>query len=60
MALGQVARLLGITVKSLQRWESEGLLAPVARTASNWHGYTESQLHTVLENDHAAGTSNQA
>ena len=48
MGTGQVARLLGITVKTLQRWEREGRLVPAARTASNRRRYTESQLRTFL------------
>jgi putative resolvase len=35
MGVGQAARLLGITVKSLQRWEREGRLVSAARTGSN-------------------------
>jgi len=35
MTTGQAARLLGITVKTLQRWEREGRLVPATRTASN-------------------------
>jgi len=35
MAIGQAARLLGITVESLQRWERAGRLVFAARKASN-------------------------
>jgi DNA-binding transcriptional MerR regulator len=31
MGTGQAAKLLGITVKTLQRWEREGRLVPAAR-----------------------------
>lgn len=48
MGTGQAARLLGITVKTLQRWEREGRLLPAARTASNRRRYTESQLRAFL------------
>jgi len=48
MGTGEAARLLGITVKTLQRWEREGRLVPAARTASNRRRYTESQLRTFL------------
>lgn len=48
MSTGQAARLLGITVKTLQRWEREGRLVPATRTASNRRRYTESQLRTFL------------
>ena len=45
---GHAARLLGTTVKTLQRWEREGRLVPAARTASNRRRYTESQLRAFL------------
>jgi len=48
MAIGQAARLLGITVKSLQGWEREGRLVPAAHTASNRRRSTESQLRAFL------------
>ena len=32
---GKAATLLGVSVKTLQRWEREGRLIPVARTDSN-------------------------
>lgn len=35
ISLSQAARILGVTVKTLQRWEQEGRLLPVARTAIN-------------------------
>ena len=48
MGTGEAARLPGITVKTLQRWEREARLVPRARTASNRRRYTESQLRTFL------------
>jgi len=44
MSTGKAAKLLGISVKTLQRWEREGRLIPAARTDSNRRLYTESQL----------------
>lgn len=41
---GQAAKLLGVTVKTIQRWEREGRLIPAARSDSNRRVYTESQL----------------
>lgn len=38
------ARILGCSVKTLQRWEREGKLVPVGRTGSNRRRYTEAQL----------------
>ena len=40
----KAAELLGVTVKTLQRWEREGKLIPVGRTGSNRRRYTEAQL----------------
>ncbi len=40
----KAAELLGVTVKTLQRWEREGKLVPVGRTATNRRRYTEAQL----------------
>jgi hypothetical protein len=59
IGIGQAARLVGATVKTLQRWDREGKLAPAARTASNRRRYTESQLHAELESDHVAGAPDQ-
>ncbi|MBK1647301.1 MerR family transcriptional regulator, partial [Rhabdochromatium marinum] len=35
ISTGKAAKLLGVTVKTVQRWEREGRLIPVARTDSN-------------------------
>lgn len=48
MSTGRAAALLGVTVKTLQRWEREGRLVPLARTDSNRRLYTESQLRQFL------------
>jgi predicted site-specific integrase-resolvase len=45
---GEAARRLGVTVKTLQRWEREGRLMPLARTASNRRRYSEEQLRAYL------------
>jgi transposase len=43
ISTGNAAKLLGVSVKTLQRWEREGRLIPVARTDSNRRLYTETQ-----------------
>ena len=48
MSTGKAARLLGVTVKTVQRWEREGRLVPAGRTESNRRKYTESQLRAYL------------
>jgi predicted site-specific integrase-resolvase len=48
MGTAQAAKLLGTTVKTLQRWEREGRLVPAARSTSNRRRYTESQLRVFL------------
>ena len=40
----KASQLLGVTVKTLQRWEREGKLIPVGRTETNRRRYTEAQL----------------
>ena len=40
----KAAKLLGVTVKTLQRWDREGRLKPAARSGSNRRLYTESQI----------------
>ncbi|CAN7455618.1 MerR family DNA-binding transcriptional regulator [Massilia sp. LjRoot122] len=58
IGIGQAARLVGATV-TLQRWDREERLVPVARTASNRRRYTEHQLRVAMESDHVAGTPDQ-
>ena len=48
MSTGKAAQLLGVSVKTLQRWEREGRLIPAARTDSNRRLYTESQLREFI------------
>lgn len=48
MSTGKAAKLLGVSVKTLQRWEREGRLIPVARTDSNRRLYTEAQIRTFI------------
>jgi len=35
ISTGKAAKPLGVSVKTLQRWEREGRLVPMARTDSN-------------------------
>ncbi len=44
----QAARLLGVTAKTLQRWDREGRLVPIGRTLNNRRVYTESQLRAFI------------
>ena len=53
ISTGQAAKLLGVTVKTLQRWEREGRLIPIARTDSNRRLYTELQLREFIGLRHA-------
>lgn len=59
IGIRQAVRLVGATVKTLQRWDPEGRLVPAARTASNGRRYTERQLRAALESDHVAGAPDQ-
>jgi predicted site-specific integrase-resolvase len=42
------AKLAGVSVKTLQRWDREGRLKPAARTPGNRRLYTPEQLNQVL------------
>lgn len=48
ISTGKAAKLLGISIKTLQRWEREGRLIPVGRTDSNRRLYTESQIREFI------------
>jgi len=44
----EFARLAGVSVKTLQRWDREGKLKPAARTPGNRRLYSQEQLNTLL------------
>ena len=44
LTAGAAAKRLGVTVKSLQRWEREGRLITAGRTATNHRVYTHEQI----------------
>ena len=48
MSTGKAAKLLGVSVKTLQRWEREGRLTAAARTDSNRRLYTETQIREFI------------
>lgn len=48
MSTGKAAKLLGVSVKTLQRWDREGRLVPIARTDSNRRLYTEAQIREFI------------
>jgi len=48
MSTGTAAKLLGVSVKTLQRWEREGRLIPVARTDGNRRRSTETQIRELI------------
>nr|WP_156133378.1 MerR family DNA-binding transcriptional regulator [Massilia sp. JS1662] len=56
LGIASAARILGVSVKTLQRWEREGRLLPAARITTNRRRCAESQLRAALENTHVAGT----
>ena len=45
---GQAAAYLGKVVKTLQRWDREGLLKPEGRTATKRRAYSQAQLDAFL------------
>jgi Predicted site-specific integrase-resolvase len=59
LSTGKAAKLLGVSVKTLQRWEREGRLIPVARTDSNRRLSTETQIRAFIglrQTNHAPPT----
>ncbi|MFN9708253.1 MAG: recombinase family protein [Burkholderiales bacterium] len=48
MSTGKAANLLGVSVKTLQRWERKARLIPIARTDSNRRLYTEAQIREFI------------
>ena len=46
--IAEFARLAGVSVKTLQRWDREGRLKPASRTPGNRRLYTEEQLNRLL------------
>jgi predicted site-specific integrase-resolvase len=44
----EFARLAGVSVKTLQRWDRAGQLKPAARTPGNRRLYSQEQLNTLL------------
>ena len=72
MGIGEAVRLLGITVKTLQRLQREGRLVLAVRTTNNRRCYAHCfsnrlyglrnyrrQSRAFLESDHAAGAPDQ-
>lgn len=55
ISTGKAAKILGVTVKTLQRWEREKRLIPIARTDSNRRLYTVSQIRTFIGVQQAGG-----
>jgi excisionase family DNA binding protein len=48
LSAGEAARVLGVAVKTIQRWDKAGLL-PVTRTASNQRRIPSSALEHILK-----------
>ncbi len=54
MSAAQVAKILGVTVKTVQRWDREGRLKPAGRTVTNRRYYTASQVVRFRQESHQA------
>ncbi len=48
ISVSKAAKMLSVTVKTMQRWEREGRLIPAARSSSNRRMYTEAQIQEFL------------
>lgn len=47
-SISVAAQRLGVTVKTMQRWDRDGRLKPAARTSTNRRVYNEAQLQAYL------------
>jgi MerR family copper efflux transcriptional regulator len=47
VAIGEAARLSGVSAKMVRHYESLGLLPAVARTDSGYRQYSEAEVHTL-------------
>lgn len=45
----EVAHLLGVNIKTIQRWDREGRLKPAGRTATGRRYYTEDQIRAFRQ-----------
>lgn len=48
ISISRAAKMLDVTVKTMQRWERERRLIPAGRNASNRRVYTEAQIQEFL------------
>ena len=48
LSVTESAKILGVTVKTMQRWEREGRLVPIGRSSTNRRRYTKEQIHEFL------------
>jgi len=48
MSTGEAAAYLGRSVKTLQRWDRDGILSPASRTRTGRRAYTKDQLDAFL------------
>lgn len=49
MTRTEVSRLLGVSTKTLSKWEREGKIPPPARDWRGWRGYTHDQLAGIRD-----------
>ena len=48
ISITQATKMLGVTVKTMQRWDREGKLIPAGRSDTNRRWYTEEQIQEFL------------
>jgi len=57
LSIGRVAALLGVSISTLRRWESDGYLHPTFRTAGGHRRYELAQLESTFLLKNSAKTS---
>ena len=59
LSVSEAAEYVGRTVRTLQRWDREGVLRPDSRTATNRRVYTRQQLDAFLGRRHEITVPNR-
>lgn len=47
--IAEAAEILGVSTRTLRRWESEGKILPDRRTMGGWRLYSRKSLETLIK-----------
>ena len=57
---GQVAQMVGVTKRTVDKWRAEGKFVPEVRTPGGHSRYTEKQVNELLKPEIAAEVDSQS